>query len=207
MKKNFPPDFDYTLIRSEERILKIRQVLEKRQSDFCLVLENIHDPHNLSAVLRSCDAVGIFEVCLVYHSGQEPPKLIESSSASARKWLNYKSFEDIESCYKYLRNGGKKIFTTHMGKDSRDLYSLDLTQPIALVFGNEHSGVSEQAYKLADGNFLIPQIGMVQSLNISVAAAVTLYEAYRQKKNAGHYEKSNFSSVEFEKHFQEWLSK
>lgn len=207
MKKNFPPDFDYTLIRSEERILKIRQVLEKRQSDFCLVLENVHDPHNLSAVLRSCDAVGIFEVCLVYHSGQEAPKLVESSSASARKWLNYKSFEDIESCYKYLRNSGKKIFTTHMGKDSRDLYSMDLTQPIALVFGNEHSGVSEQAYKLADGNFLIPQIGMVQSLNISVAAAVTLYEAYRQKKNAGHYEKSNFDSNVFEKLFQEWLSK
>lgn len=205
--KKFPENFDYSLIRTEERIEKIRRVLEKRQSDFSLVLENVHDPHNLSAVLRSCDAVGVFEVCLVYHSGQEVPKLAESSSASARKWVNHKIFHDIESCYSYLRSNNKKILTTHMAQDSQDLYSLNLTQPLALVFGNEHSGVSEQAFKLADGNFLIPQVGMVQSLNISVAAAVTLFEVFRQKRNAGQYDSCNFSQAEFDRHFQDWLSR
>jgi tRNA (guanosine-2'-O-)-methyltransferase len=94
-----------------------------------------------------------------------------------------------------------------MGKDSKDLYSLDFTVPIALVFGNEHSGVSEDAYKLADGNFLIPQVGMVQSLNISVAAAVTLFEVFRQKRNAGHYDSCRFTQETFVQHFQNWLSK
>jgi tRNA (guanosine-2'-O-)-methyltransferase len=207
MMKKFPDNFDYSLIRTEERINKIRQVLEKRQSDFSLVLENVHDPHNLSAVFRSCDAVGIFEVCLVYHSGQEMPKLVESSSASARKWVNHKHFTDIPSCYAYLRENGKKILTTHMAQDSQDLYDLDLTQPIALVFGNEHSGVSEDAFRLADGNFLIPQVGMVQSLNISVAAAVTLFEVFRQKRNAGQYDTCSFPQDVFNRHLQDWLSR
>lgn len=205
--KRFPPNFDFSSIRTNERILKIRQVLEKRQSDFCLVLENIHDPHNLSAVLRSCDAVGVFEVCLIYNSGQDVPKLAESSSASARKWVNTKQFEDVESCYNYLKESGKKIYTTHMGQNSQNLYNLNLTEPVALVFGNEHDGVSEDAYKLADGNFLIPQVGMVQSLNISVAAAVALFEAFRQKSNAGHYSSVQFSEDVFNRHFQNWLSK
>ncbi|OGU60307.1 MAG: hypothetical protein A2X64_03690 [Ignavibacteria bacterium GWF2_33_9] len=205
--KKFPENFDYSLIRTEERINKIRQVLEKRRSDFSLVLENVHDPHNLSAVLRSCDAVGVFEVCFLYHSGQELPKLAESSSASARKWINHKIFNDVDSCYSYLRDAGKKIYTTHMAQDSQDLYNMDLTQPIALVFGNEHAGVSEEAFTKADGNFLIPQVGMVQSLNISVAAAVTLFEVFRQKRNAGQYNSPDFSHAEYDQHLQDWLSR
>jgi tRNA (guanosine-2'-O-)-methyltransferase len=158
-------------------------------------------------VLRSCDAVGVFEVCFLYHSGQELPKLAESSSASARKWINYKFFDNIDDCYNYLRNDGKKIYTTHMAQDSQNLYELDLIQPVALVFGNEHAGVTEEAYTKADGNFLIPQVGMVQSLNISVAAGVCLFEAFRQKRNAGHYDSIRFPQEVFDQHYQNWLSK
>jgi tRNA (guanosine-2'-O-)-methyltransferase len=205
--KNIPLNVDYSFFKSEQRVNKIRQVLEKRQPDFTLVLENVHDPHNLSAVFRSADAVGVFEICLLYHSGQTVPKLSETSSASARKWVYHKDFSSVKECYNYLREAGKKIFTTKLTDNAVDLYDMDLTQPIALVFGNEHLGVSDEAFENADGNFLIPQVGIIQSLNISVAAAVSLFEVFRQRKNAGLYNKPALASQELEKEFQIWLRK
>lgn len=192
------------IYKSEDRVNKIRSVLDKRQPDFSLVLENINDQHNLSAVLRSCDAVGILEICMVYHSGQKMPRISSTSSATSSKWIYTKKFDDIQSCYAYLRSSGKKILTTHLSKDAESLYSIDLTQPIALVFGNEHSGVSDQAWKQADGNFIIPQVGMIQSLNISVAAAVSVFEAFRQKSVAGHYNESRLLAETYKKVFKEW---
>lgn len=200
--KKFVPEF-----RTEERKEKLRLVLEKRQPDITIVLENVHDPHNVSAVLRSCDATGLLDVNFVYYGGQKFPKLGEKSSASARKWIEQKKFESVKECFESLRKENKKIYTTNMSTDAVSLYDLDLTQPIALVFGNEHKGVSEEATELADGNFLIPQVGVIQSLNISVAAAVTLYEAFRQRSQAGYFDDIRLESEQFEKLLFEWLSK
>jgi tRNA (guanosine-2'-O-)-methyltransferase len=86
-----------------------------------------------------------------------------------------------------LRKKYDKLYSTHLSRDSKDLYDLNLTEKVALVFGNEHSGVSDELQSLVDGNFIIPQVGIIQSLNISVACAVSIYEAMRQKRNAGHY--------------------
>ena len=193
--------------RSEHRKEKIVQVLSKRQPTLTIVAENISDIHNFSAMLRSCDAVGVFEVCLVYNKDIKMPKLGKKSSASAKKWINIRKFDTIEDCYKSLREEGKKIYTTHLSKDSLSLYELDLTQSVALVFGNEHKGVSEEAVKLADGNFLIPQVGMIQSLNISVACAVSLYEAFRQRHIAGMYDKIQFPKEQFDLLTEKWLAK
>lgn len=200
--KKFVPEF-----RTEERKAKLRAVLEKRQPDITLVLENVHDRHNVSAVLRTCDATGLLEVNFVYYGGQAFPKLGEKSSASARKWIKQNKFESVDECFTKLRNENKKIYTTNMSTDAVSLYDLDLTQPVALVFGNEHKGVSDEASKLADGNFLIPQVGVIQSLNISVAAAVTLYEAFRQRLEAGLYKTKRLNDKEFEQILYEWLSK
>ncbi len=192
---------------TKERVEKLKKVLEKRQKSITVVMENISDPHNVSACLRSCDAVGILDVCLVYHSGQEFPKMGEASSASARKWVEQRRFNSIEECYEVLRSENKKIFTTKLDKRSISLYDMDLTQNIALVFGNEHSGVSEKATQLADGNFLIPQIGIIQSLNISVACAVSVYEAFRQRMKANKFESSELSAVELNQMLKNWLLK
>lgn len=200
--KKFVPEF-----RTEERKEKLRAVLEKRQPDITLVLENVHDRHNVSAVLRTCDATGLLEVNFVYYGGQEFPKLGEKSSASARKWIKQNKFESVDECFSKLRKENKKIYTTNMSTDAVSLYNLDLTQPVALVFGNEHKGVSDEASKLADGNFLIPQVGVIQSLNISVAAAVTLYEAFRQRHEAGLYKNKRLNDEDFERILYEWLSK
>jgi len=198
-------DISYLNFKTEERIRRLKAVLEKRQPDLTVVLENINDPHNVSAVIRTCDAVGIMDACFVYYGSQEFPELKERSSASSRKWVGQRHFNSIESCFSELKKEGKKIYTTHLAKDSVSLYDLNLTEPVALVFGNEHSGVSDKAVELADGNFLIPQAGIIQSLNISVAAAVSLYEAFRQRKSAGMYDFNRFSEKEFNLTLEDWL--
>ena len=173
---------------SDYRSEKIYACVSRRQPSLSIVLENVHDPHNVSAVLRSCDAVGVIDVHLVYHSGQSFPELGEKSSASARKWVLTHKHSSIDECYDFLRKEGKKILTTGMSNEARSLYAIDFTEPIAIVFGNEHTGVSEEAILKADGNMLIPQVGMIQSLNISVACAVTLYEAFRQRSLKGMFD-------------------
>ena len=173
---------------SDERAEKIFACISKRQPTLTIVLENVHDPHNVSAVLRSCDAVGIMDVHLVYHSGQQFPELGEKSSASARKWVLTHKHQTIDECYEYLRREGKYIVSTGMSERAESLFAMNFTRPIAIVFGNEHEGVSEEAIAKADANMLIPQVGMIQSLNISVACAVTLYEAFRQRQLQGMYD-------------------
>ncbi len=170
-----------------ERSKRLNDVLDKRQPGLTVVLENVEDPHNISAVMRSCDAVGIQDIYILNTRIPKHKKWGAKSSSSAAKWLTVHQFTDVQTCFNELRKNFDKIYTTHLAKDAADLYQLDLTERVALVFGNEHDGLSEETIALSDGNFIIPQVGIIKSLNISVACAVTIYEAYRQKQNAGHY--------------------
>jgi tRNA (guanosine-2'-O-)-methyltransferase len=168
---------------------KLLSVLNKRQDNITVVLENVFDPHNEAAVMRSCDSIGIQDIYLI--NNRKPPKKNWGfrSSSGAKKWLTIHEFTSAEDCVAELRKKYSKILTTHLGSDSVGLYDIDFTESIALVFGNERFGCSDEIRSLADGNFVIPQCGIIQSLNISVACAVTIYEAYRQKEKAGHYER------------------
>jgi len=177
----------FAALMTPERQAKIEAVLSKRQGNITVVLENVFDPHNISAVMRSCDAVGIQEIYVLNTKIPRHKKWGDRSSSSANKWLTVHQFTDLEACYAELRRRFDRILTTHLSSDAVSLYETDLTLSTALVFGNEHAGVSEEFLALADGNIIIPQMGMIQSLNISVACAVTLYEAFRQKQGAGHY--------------------
>ncbi len=181
-------------------------VLRHRQPTLTIVMENIHNPHNVSAILRSADAVGVLEVQLIY-TDEQFPKLGKKSSASATKWVSRRAFRSIEECYRKLHEEGFHICATHLGKESKSLYELDLTRKIAIVFGNEHRGVSEEAANLADTNFQIPMVGMIQSLNVSVACAVTLYEAFRQREAAALYKKSSLTKSQLIKLFDGWARK
>lgn len=187
-----------------ERRDKLITVLSKRQPDLTVVLENVFDPHNISAVMRTCDAVGIQEVYILNTKIPRHKKWGARSSSSAAKWLTVHQFENASECFSSLRNRYSKILTTHLSSDAVGLYQIDMTQPIALVFGNEHSGVSDEIRALADGNFIIPQVGIIRSLNISVACAVTLYEAFRQKNNAGHYNRNDMDHVMKQGLLEEW---
>lgn len=174
--------------RTGRRQERVATVLARRQPDLTVVLEHVDDPHNVSAVLRSCDGVGVLRVHAVYPVEERPEAFARTTSASAAKWIEVVHHASIGECYARLRAEGFRILATALDADSLDLYGTDLVQPTALVFGNEMRGISEEAASGADGTLFIPMMGMVQSLNISVACAVTLYEALRQRRAAGAYD-------------------
>ncbi len=165
-----------------EREKRIQQVTENRQQDITVIFENVHDHHNIAACMRSCDAIGVSEVYIISTKDKKESKLGNKSSASAARWLTIHHFTGVPECFAMVRSRYSKIFSTRLEENAIDLYKMDFSKSIALVFGNEHDGVSEEAASLSDGNFVIPQVGMIQSLNISVACAVTLYEAFRQRR-------------------------
>ncbi len=171
-----------------EREAKILHVLNRRQPDLAIVMENVNDPHNIFAVMRTCEAVGVQNIYVLNTVVSNRYKHFgKKSSSSAAGWLTIHEYDDTDKCMKDIKARYGKIFATHLGVESHSLYDLNLTESVALVFGNEHAGVTDECLAYCDGNFIIPQVGMVQSLNISVACAVTLYEAFRQRQVAGFY--------------------
>jgi tRNA (guanosine-2'-O-)-methyltransferase len=187
-----------------EREQRITSVLDKRQDNLTIVLENVFDPHNISAVMRTCDAVGVQDLFILNTKIPRHKKWGAKSSSSAAEWLTIHQYTDARECFNALRSRADRIFTTHLSGDAVSLYQMDLTSRIALVFGNEHSGVSDEIRALADGNFIIPQVGIIKSLNISVACAVSLYEAFRQKSVAGQYAQRGLDPTRYESLLKEW---
>ena len=174
-----------------ERTEKLLRVLKNRQSNLAVVMENVQDPHNISAVMRTCDAVGIQDLYILNTKIPRHEKFGAKSSSSAAKWLTLHQFENLNESITALRKNFETILTTHLATDAISLYEIDFTKSVALVFGNEHDGVSEELRNLADGNFIIPQMGIIRSLNISVACAVSIYEALRQKTVSGQYNQAS----------------
>ncbi len=193
-------------MKSERRVGKISRVLWHTQPDLKVVLENIHDPHNVSAILRTCDAVGVRQVDLIY-TEEKFPKIGRKSSASANKWVTRTKFRSVDACYGALRADGFMVGASVVDKKSISLYEIDMCEKIALVFGNEHRGVSREAASAADIHFKIPMYGMIQSLNVSVACAITLYEALRQRIQSGDHKKQKIRDEEFRKLLEEWIRK
>ena len=191
---------------SERRLARLEFVLRHRQPDLTVVMENIHDPHNVSAVLRSCDAAGVWEAQLLYNTDAFP-KIGKKSSASAGKWVGRRKFKTVEECYGKLRSEGFRIVATRLDERAESIYDVDLTEKVAIVFGNEHRGVSDDAALDADGLIQIPMFGMIQSLNVSVACAITLYEALRQRLRKSGYGTSKFSKAKLEELTEEWKRK
>ncbi len=190
-----------------ERQKRLTSVLYKRQFDLTVVLENVFDPHNVSAVMRTCDAVGIQDVFILNDRIPPHKKWGYRSSSTAAEWLNIHQFTNGDECFTELRKRYVKIYAAYLSTDAIPLHQLNLTESIALVFGNETFGVSEEITKLVDGYFIIPQVGIIKSLNISVACAVTLYEAYRQKQIAGHYDEPKLSEEQMSALKTDWRIK
>ena len=169
---------------TEERLERFKKVIASRQLDLTIILEDVHDPHNIGAVLRTCDSVGIHEIYVIYNDPrlQERGVTVGHKSASgAKQWIDIHYFEDVDVCIDRVREKYDAIYGTHLDQKAKSLYDLDLATSCALAFGNEHAGLSAPLTAHLDANFIIPQHGFVKSLNISVACAVSLYEAQRQR--------------------------
>lgn len=192
--------------RSEERVARVRRVLSCRQPDLRLVLANIHDPHNVSAILRSCDAFGVMRVHL-YYTNEKFPALGHKSSASARKWVEAVRHPNAEELVGSLRAEGMQVLGTAFDETARPLPEWDFTKPTAVIFGNEHRGLDPELAALVPDRVYIPMSGMVQSLNVSVAAAITLYEAWRQRSARGMFDSSRLEPEALEALVKEWCEK
>jgi len=187
-----------------QRYQRLTSVLKNRQPDLTVILENVFDPHNISAVMRTCDAVGIQDIYVLNNRIPPHRKWGNKSSSTASQWLTIHQFTDVEECFQEVRKNYSKIYASHLSDKSTNLYEIDLTESVALVFGNETFGVSDEIRKYADGDFIIPQVGIIKSLNISVACAVTLYEAFRQKNEKGHYEQSRLQQTKMQELQKQW---
>jgi tRNA (guanosine-2'-O-)-methyltransferase len=192
-------------VATNRRREKIISVLSKRQPDLRVVLEDVIIAHNASAVSRTCEAVGVLNLHII---SPEPEKVVfnEAISTRAEKWLNIQFHRNTAECLTSLKNQGYKIAVTTLSAQAVPYHEINYCQPIAIVFGNEAEGVSEEAIKLADFCIHIPMVGMVQSLNLSVSVGIILYEAYRQRYEKGFYSAPRLSQEEFDRWLKLWLS-
>ena len=191
---------------TQRRLQHMASVLARRQPDVSIVLEDVHDPHNVSAVLRSCDATGVFDVHLIYDVDQ-PPELSKGVAAGTQRWLRTTHQPDIEASYDLLRKQGQTIYATTLAGEALDVYDVDLTAPCALVFGNESRGLSTKAIEEADACVRIPMMGMAESLNISVACAVILFEAMRQRRMSGLFDEPAAEIETMRATLERWLER
>jgi len=170
---------------SPERYHRISHMLDQRQPDLTLVLEDVHKPHNLAAIARSCDAVGIGEIHAV--ASDAKVRLKQDAAAGASRWIQVHRHTDAASCLADLRAGGFHLLAAHLSERAVSYLDVDYTRPTALVSGTELFGISAATAELVDQHVVIPMHGLVQSLNVSVATALVLYEARRQRQAAGLY--------------------
>jgi len=188
---------------TDRRVQRVFEVLRHRQSDLTVVAEDVYKPHNLSAMMRSCDAVGIGRVHAIHPTGGIPTFI--SSSASAHKWVELVEHHDAGAALDALRGEGMQILAAHLSDQAIDYRDVDYVRPTAILFGNERSGVSPASAARVDAHVIVPMLGMVQSLNVSVAAAVILFEAQRQRRAAGRYDTPSLAAHERNELAFRWL--
>ena len=177
--------FEITMGNSQRRFSRIKAIIDRRQPDLTVMMDNVHKTHNLAAILRTCDAVGVPTIHAVTYHDQMGVR--RAAASGSEKWVDLVIHRRLEDAYGVLRSQNMKILIAHPSGSGRDYRSVDLTRPTAIVVGAELDGLSENAIALADDSISVPTHGMVDSLNVSVASAVILYEALRQREAAGMY--------------------
>lgn len=188
---------------TDQRFAKLDAVLARRQPDLTVFAENLHKPRNFSAMVRDCDAVGINEMHVL--PGEDGLRKHWNTSQGAEKWMRIRIHQSTEEACISLKSEGFHLVAAHLGDATVDFRDLDYTQPTALVLGTELFGVSETALSFVDRQISIPMMGVSQSLNVSVACAVVLYEAQRQREAAGMYDHCRLDAETLAEQRFEWL--
>lgn len=171
---------------SPERFARITQMLNRRQPKLTLFLEQVHNPHNLAAIVRTSDAIGLSAVHATWKT--KSSRVLGATATGSQHWVDIISHDSTEQAIQAFRDQGLQIIATNLSDDAFDFRDVNYTKPTAILLGQEKHGLSDVASRLADQNIIIPMKGMCQSLNVSVASALILYEAQRQRQNAGMYD-------------------
>ncbi len=169
---------NYSELTRQERIEK---VMSQRRADTALVLENLSEDLNISAILRTAEGFGIGKICIIYPEGKKP-QISKGASSGAKKWLEVEYFTSTPECLNKLKSEGYKLIGALVDPEAKVLWDQDFEGKIAIVVGNEAKGLSEEAQKLVDENIYIPMSGLTESFNVSVSAAIFIYEVIRQKE-------------------------
>ena len=185
-----------------DRFNKIKKILTQRQPDLTVLLEDVEKPHNLAAIARTCDAVGIDEIHAV--TSIKALRLSQMAAGGIRRWVTLNKYKTTEAAFENIKSQGMQLVVTHLSDNTIDYKDIDYTKPTAIIAGSEYEGVSDYAIEHADHCIAIPMLGMVQSLNVSVAMSIILYEALDQRKKAGMYDESRMNADKYKKKLFEW---
>lgn len=185
-----------------ERFARLKHALARRQHDLTVLADGVHKDHNVSAIIRTCDAVGVAGIHVTAKSGGF--RRHHMIAGGSRRWVDVELHRSAEEAYSAFRSAGLTILAAHAGPNARDFRDTDFTKPLAIVLGAELTGPSPYALANADGAISIPMQGLVESLNVSVAAAVILFEAQRQRTAAGLYERPPADADAFDRKLFEW---
>ena len=184
------------------RFEKIKTVLSHRQNDLTVIMDGVHKPHNFNAIIRSCDSIGVGKIH--YIPVKEGYRQLNYYAKGSQKWVEANRYESFSKAYEPLKAKGYQVLAAHFSDKAVDYRCIDYTIPTAIVMGTELEGVYPETAGLVDQHIIVPMQGMVGSLNVSVAAAVILFEAQKQRLDAGMYEKRQIIDKDYEKLLFEW---
>ncbi|EAT13075.1 tRNA (guanosine(18)-2'-O)-methyltransferase TrmH [Bermanella marisrubri] len=185
-----------------ERVQRMHDILRKRQPDLTLITDAVFKPHNLSAIIRSCDAFAVNELNVVWP--YDDYQTFRGRAMGSQQYVNVKTHKDVSQAIQGFKQQGYQIVAAHFCDQAVPHYDIDYTKPTAIVMGAEKNGVSAKAMDLVDHSIIVPMEGMVQSLNVSVAAALILSEAMHQRKNKGMLGENQLDSETYQIQFFEW---
>lgn len=188
-----------------ERKQRIIDTACRRQSDLTVFMERVHKPHNLAAVLRTCDAVGVMRAHAV--PGEHGLPALNNTAQGAQRWVELKRHADTEEGLEALKARGFACVAAHFSERAVDFRAIDYTRPTAIVLGTEKFGISHAAAAACDAHIVIPMHGMTQSLNVSVACALILYEAQRQRFEAGMYAGHDPAQAPWRDLIEQWIAR
>ncbi|KZZ59207.1 tRNA (guanosine(18)-2'-O)-methyltransferase TrmH [Oleiphilus sp. HI0125] len=185
-----------------ERYRRLRETLDRRQPDLTILAEQIHKPRNIAALVRTGDAVGMHELHMVWPWDKHRP--YSGTAMGSDRWVNIVRHESMDAGIELLQTRGQKVYAAHLSDTALDFRDVDYTEPCAILMGNEKKGVSDEAAQKVDGHIIIPMMGMVESFNVSVAAAIILSEAQRQREKKGMYHQTRLDDHEYWQTYFRW---
>lgn len=185
-----------------ERFRKLQTILQRRQLDLTVLMDNVHKPHNLSAIMRTCDAVGVHQIHAV--TRERFVKTVKDVTQGTGKWVKLQSHPGLAEAVTHLKASNMQVLAAHLSDSATDFRQIDYTRPTAIMLGTELHGVSEEGLALADQHIVIPMLGMIDSLNVSVAAALILFEAQQQRLQAKMYDQQQLSDDDYQRILFEW---
>ncbi|MDA0956145.1 MAG: tRNA (guanosine(18)-2'-O)-methyltransferase TrmH [Proteobacteria bacterium] len=185
-----------------QRARRIRAVLDRRQPDLRVLTDSVHKGHNLSAIVRSADAFGVLDMDVVVGDGDY--RAYRSTAMGSQRWVCLHRHSSVEAALASQKAAGYQVVVAHLDPTAVDFRTVDYTRPTVLLMGAEKQGPGAAALAAADHYVTIPMVGMVESFNVSVAAALLLAEAYRQREAAGLFAQPRLDPTRYERLFFEW---